>query len=86
MTNKTDIDLNGYLTISDLVRRTTLTKPVILRHIKAETFPSPVLVGKTHYWSKQEVFAWMHSRPKVMDPVNELPKGDGNTRLPQMIQ
>jgi prophage regulatory protein len=55
------------LTIEEVVRFTTYSKPSIYRHIRAGEFPAPLRLGKGRSaWKTADVQGWLDSRPQPL--------------------
>jgi prophage regulatory protein len=52
-----------FLSVKEVVRRTSLSRATVYRLVQAGTFPHPVtLTGARSAWVETEITAWMQSR------------------------
>lgn len=55
-----------FITIKDVVKMTSLSKPVVYRMISRDEFPRQVSLSPRRVgWVRSEVEAWKRSRPPV---------------------
>jgi predicted DNA-binding transcriptional regulator AlpA len=60
---------NRWLSIAEVIRITTLSKAVIMKMIKSESFPKSRTEDGHVVWDRDELTAWMHDLPVVKGDV-----------------